>query len=120
LSYRGRRRKGKTRIRYSKLRVKIKPKPAALAGSRSLAGVQLLPFFQQLLFALLMVIIGYAAIHRADLNTTRGLMSPHALGALIGVNYIDFLSLGDSLIRTLRLTCSAANTLLGNLQCHFF
>ena len=65
-----------------------------------------------------MVGVRYTAIHRADLNALGCVKVAYSLGALIGVNYIDFLTLGDGLIGTLRLTSSTANTLFGNLVRH--
>jgi hypothetical protein len=64
--------------------------------------------------------VGYTAIHGTDLDALGRFIVAHALGALTGVNHVDFLSFGDGLITALWFTGSAANALFSNLVCHFF
>ena len=53
-------------------------------------------------------------IDRADLNALRLVEVADALGALVRVDDVNFLALGDGLVRALRFTNVAVDALVGN------
>jgi hypothetical protein len=76
--------------------------------------LQLLEFGHQLLFGLGMVGIDEDAIDRTDLNTLWLVVVSLALGALVGIDDIDLIPLGDGAVGALRFANIAVNTFVGN------
>jgi hypothetical protein len=56
------------------------------------------------------------AIHRADLNALRFIVVADALGALVGIDDIDFLALGNRFVRTFRFAYIAIDAFVGDEQ----
>jgi hypothetical protein len=56
--------------------------------------------------------------HRTHLNALGLIKVPHAFGAFMRINLVDFLSKIDRLIRAFRLTDIAVDAFIGNDQCH--
>jgi hypothetical protein len=58
------------------------------------------------------------AIHGADRHALRLIVVTHALGALVGVDFVDFLALVDGSVRALGLTHVTVDAFVGDHQCH--
>jgi len=75
-------------------------------------------FFMKLFLVFFMIRVFRDAVYRADLDTLGNIEMAHAFGTQIGFDDIDFLSLGDRPVGTLRFTDIAINTFIGNYQSH--
>jgi hypothetical protein len=64
--------------------------------------------------------VGFASFYRTNLGAFGTIVSPNALSAFIGVDFIDCVTLTDCLIRTFALTSSTTDTILGNFERHNF
>jgi hypothetical protein len=53
-------------------------------------------------------------VYRADLDTLRGIVVADTLGAAMGVDLIDLVTLRDSAVRALGLTNVTVDTFVGN------
>jgi hypothetical protein len=56
--------------------------------------------------------------YRTDLHTLRFIEVSYALGALVGINFVDLLAKIDGLVGTLWLAHITVNALIGNDQRH--
>jgi hypothetical protein len=82
--------------------------------------VKLLPLFQELVLGLLLRGIGHAAVHRAYLSAFGFVEPTYAFGTLGGLDIIDGLSLFNSFVLALGLTCTAADTVISYLVSHYY
>jgi len=82
--------------------------------------MKFLPFFQELVFALLLGGVGYAAVYRAYFGALGFVEPADALGAFGGIDNINGLALFNSLVLALRLTRTATDTVIGYLVSHPF
>jgi len=57
-------------------------------------------------------------VYRADFDTLRLVVMADTLGAEIGIDLIDFVTLADSAVGAFGFTYIAVNTFVGNHQCH--
>ena len=79
---------------------------------------QALILFLQLLRRFRMLFIHQNAIYRTDLLALRLIIVAYALSTQIGIDFINFFALVNSIIRAFRLANIAVNALIGNKQRH--
>lgn len=65
-----------------------------------------------------MVRVRDTRVYRTNLGTLGALMEANALGALLGIDNVDCLTLADRLVGTLRLTSSTTDAFVRNLIRH--
>jgi hypothetical protein len=72
------------------------------------------PYHLVRLFLQWMIWVGHAAIHRAHQGALGLIVIAHTFPALLRVNHVDLIPLGDGLIRALRLTGPTQDTFVGD------
>ena len=80
--------------------------------------MQFLVLLKELLFALLMVFVGYTAIYGTDSCTLGLIESTNTLRALGRIDHIDLVSLGDGFVWTFGFASTAVDTLFCDLESH--
>jgi len=80
--------------------------------------MELLPFFQQLVFGLFVGGVRYATVNGTDLDTL-GLSKPaNTLGAFSRVDHINGIAFFYGFVLAFRLTCPTTDAIFGNFICH--
>jgi len=81
--------------------------------------MQAAPLLEQLFRVFMIIEVRVARIDRTNLGAPGRLVGTDTFGTTVGIDDVNGVALSDRLVRALRLTCSAADTIIIDKIGHF-